>query len=117
VSAVSALKDKFGADTLAFEGCNASAASTSTVTGNNTLKRKGSSDNIIKSTPTTSGLRDPLPMSPIVQLCDWHSVHTLVTSRGELGPWVGVEVPIGDSWTLDNKPDGPQWNDGRESIL
>jgi len=28
--------------------------------------------------------------------------------EGEAGPWVGVEVPMGDSLTLE----GPQWNDG-----
>ncbi|KAH7904412.1 hypothetical protein BJ138DRAFT_1119440 [Hygrophoropsis aurantiaca] len=31
--------------------------------------------------------------------------------EGEWGPWVGVEVPVGDGWTGDNL-DGRQWNDG-----
>ncbi|KDQ53319.1 hypothetical protein JAAARDRAFT_161813 [Jaapia argillacea MUCL 33604] len=31
--------------------------------------------------------------------------------EGELGPWVGVEVPVDDSWT-DEKLHGRQWNDG-----
>ena len=30
---------------------------------------------------------------------------------GELGPWVGVEVPVGDSWSPDQL-DTRQWNDG-----
>lgn len=33
--------------------------------------------------------------------------------EGELGPWVGVEVPVGDSWGADRDVDGDrQWNDG-----
>jgi len=31
--------------------------------------------------------------------------------EGENGPWVGVEVPISDSWGSD-KLEGRQWNDG-----
>ncbi|KAF8761850.1 hypothetical protein RHS01_00832 [Rhizoctonia solani] len=31
--------------------------------------------------------------------------------HGEQGPWVGVEVPISESWGSD-KLDGRQWNDG-----
>jgi len=31
--------------------------------------------------------------------------------EGENGPWVGVEVPISESWGND-KLDGRQWNDG-----
>lgn len=30
---------------------------------------------------------------------------------GERGPWVGVEVPVNDSWGPD-KLDGRDWNDG-----
>lgn len=31
--------------------------------------------------------------------------------EGELGSWVGVEVPVGESWVGD-KLEGRQWNDG-----
>ena len=31
--------------------------------------------------------------------------------EGELGPWVGVEVPVGESWVGD-KLEGRQWHDG-----
>lgn len=31
--------------------------------------------------------------------------------EGERGPWVGVEVPVGDSW-MDERDDGRQWHDG-----
>ncbi|KAG9095453.1 hypothetical protein FS749_010413 [Ceratobasidium sp. UAMH 11750] len=31
--------------------------------------------------------------------------------RGELGPWVGVEVPVADTWGSE-KLGGRQWNDG-----
>jgi hypothetical protein len=31
--------------------------------------------------------------------------------EGELGPWVGVEVPVGESWVGD-KLEGRQWNNG-----
>ncbi|KAF9512902.1 hypothetical protein BS47DRAFT_1393786 [Hydnum rufescens UP504] len=31
--------------------------------------------------------------------------------EGETGPWVGVEVPVGDGWSAD-KLDGRDWNDG-----
>jgi hypothetical protein len=33
--------------------------------------------------------------------------------EGELGPWVGVEVPVGESWGGDRDMDGDrQWHDG-----
>ena len=32
--------------------------------------------------------------------------------EGELGPWVGVEVPVGDSWGDDPLEEGRSWNDG-----
>jgi hypothetical protein len=32
--------------------------------------------------------------------------------EGELGPWVGVEVPFGESWVGDSKLEGRQWHDG-----
>ncbi|KAF9456177.1 hypothetical protein BDZ94DRAFT_1327146 [Collybia nuda] len=33
--------------------------------------------------------------------------------EGELGSWVGIEVPVGDSWGTDRDADGDrQWNDG-----
>lgn len=31
--------------------------------------------------------------------------------EGETGPWIGVEVPVGDSWGAD-KLEGRDWNDG-----
>jgi len=31
--------------------------------------------------------------------------------EGEIGPWVGVEVPVGDGWAEDQL-EGRQWNDG-----
>jgi hypothetical protein len=31
--------------------------------------------------------------------------------EGEYGPWVGVEVPVGESW-VGGKLEGRQWNDG-----
>lgn len=31
--------------------------------------------------------------------------------EGETGPWVGVEVPVGEGWSAD-KLDGRDWNDG-----
>jgi hypothetical protein len=30
---------------------------------------------------------------------------------GERGPWVGVEVPVGENWT-DDRLEGRQWHDG-----
>ncbi|KAG8892416.1 hypothetical protein FRC00_012109, partial [Tulasnella sp. 408] len=30
---------------------------------------------------------------------------------GETGPWIGVEVPVGESWT-EKKLAGRNWNDG-----
>jgi dynactin complex subunit len=32
--------------------------------------------------------------------------------EGELGPWVGVEVPVGEYWTGEKLEEGRQWNDG-----
>ena len=32
--------------------------------------------------------------------------------EGELGPWVGVEVPVRDAWPGDRLDDGRQWHDG-----
>lgn len=31
--------------------------------------------------------------------------------EGEMGPWIGVEVPVGESWT-EKKLAGREWNDG-----
>lgn len=31
--------------------------------------------------------------------------------EGEFGPWVGVEVPVGEEWA-DEQLEGRQWNDG-----
>ena len=31
--------------------------------------------------------------------------------EGEAGPWVGVEVPVGDDWP-DERLEGRQWHDG-----
>lgn len=32
--------------------------------------------------------------------------------EGESGPWVGVEVPVGESWANDRDGEGRQWHDG-----
>ena len=32
--------------------------------------------------------------------------------EGESGPWVGVEVPVGESWANEKLEEGRQWNDG-----
>jgi len=107
-----------------------STGSVSTVSGG--LKRKGSCDTITKTTavaeqaPLLSSLKEPLPIYPHGVTLDI-GIPCIISSKrkrfkafaryigeveGELGPWVGVEVPVGDNWSGDKLEEGRQWNDG-----
>lgn len=104
--------------------------STSTV---QTVKRKGSSDTIKTSVATVDNPQDP-PSGLLNELQDISprgatleiGIPCIISSKrkrfrafaryigeveGELGPWVGVEVPVGESW-IGDKLEGRQWNDG-----
>ncbi|KAI0364274.1 hypothetical protein BV20DRAFT_956620 [Pilatotrama ljubarskyi] len=91
------------------------ASSTST----STLKRKSSSDTIRE--PST----EQAPRQPRGATLDI-GIPCIISSKkarfrayaryigeveGEVGPWVGVEVPLNDAWPGD-KLDGRQWHDG-----
>jgi len=99
---------------------------------NGSLKRKGSGDTITKTnleadTVLLSPLKGPFPaMCPRGATLDI-GIPCIISSRrkrfkafaryigeveGELGPWVGVEVPVGDNWSGDKLEEGRQWNDG-----
>ncbi|THH16716.1 hypothetical protein EW146_g3967 [Bondarzewia mesenterica] len=93
------------------------------------VKRRGSSDTITKSTiaaelprlaPTTND--DSSSRGATLEI----GIPCIISSKrarfrafaryigeveGESGPWVGVEVPVGDSWSSDQL-ESRQWNDG-----
>jgi len=96
-----------------------------------TLQRKSSSDTIKKSMLVAEP-RSPAPPADIVLSSSPRGatleigIPCIISSKrarfrafaryigeveGESGPWVGVEVPIGDNWPGD-KLDARQWNDG-----
>lgn len=96
----------------------------------NVLRRKESNDTItapavILSEPPEEYSPDPIQSFPRGATLDI-GIPCIVSSKrkrfkafaryigeveGELGPWVGVEVPVNENWS-DDKLDGPQWNDG-----
>ncbi|KZT00735.1 uncharacterized protein LAESUDRAFT_708456 [Laetiporus sulphureus 93-53] len=95
-----------------------SAASTSTI--RESLKRKTSSDTIKEVTDTLKA--NDIPRGATLDI----GIPCIISSKkarfrayaryigeveGERGPWVGVEVPVDDSWPED-KLDGRQWHDG-----
>ena len=103
-----------------------SSGSASTVKGS--LKRKNSSDTITEynasDSPRDSAGTDGagVPRGATLEI----GIPCIITSKrarfrayaryigeveGERGPWVGVEVPVGDDWAED-KLEGRQWNDG-----
>ncbi|TFK46743.1 hypothetical protein OE88DRAFT_1720946 [Heliocybe sulcata] len=116
----------------------ASTSSGATVQG--ALKRKNSNDTI-KETAKRAGkqngsalpesrlktprLDESLPLSPRGATLDIGIACVISSKRarfkafaryigeveGEAGPWVGVEVPVDDTWP-DEKLEGRQWNDG-----
>ncbi|KAI8969757.1 hypothetical protein BD414DRAFT_255022 [Trametes punicea] len=90
-----------------------STASTST------LKRKSSSDTIRESSAEST---QKLPRGATLEI----GIPCIISSKkarfrayaryigeveGEVGPWVGVEVPLNDAWPGD-KLDGRDWHDG-----
>jgi len=106
-----------------------STGSVSTINGG--LKRKGSGDtitkmNLVADKASLSPLKEPLTTCPRGATLDI-GIPCIISSKrkrfkafaryigeveGELGPWVGVEVPVGDNWTGDKLEEGRQWNDG-----
>ncbi|EGO03664.1 hypothetical protein SERLA73DRAFT_69514 [Serpula lacrymans var. lacrymans S7.3] len=93
------------------------------------LKRKGSADTIKTSTPPTEKtvalVEQNMPPAPLGSTLDI-GIPCIISSKrkrfrafaryigevqGEQGPWVGVEVPLGDGWGGDAL-EGRQWNDG-----
>jgi len=93
-------------------------------------QRRNSTDTITESTITSGTVRAPkrLPVVPRARhgITLRVGIPCVVVSKrnryrafaryigeleGEQGPWVGVEVPVGDSWSSE-KLAGRQWNDG-----
>ncbi|KII84313.1 hypothetical protein PLICRDRAFT_167831 [Plicaturopsis crispa FD-325 SS-3] len=109
-----------------------STPSTESTLSVKTLRRKGSSDTITKSTAAStaavaaaSTLKQQLAFTPRGATLEI-GIPCIISSKrkrfrayaryigeveGELGPWVGVEVPVGDSWPGE-KLEGRDWNDG-----
>ncbi len=99
-----------------------------------TVRRKESNDTItmasalpvaIPAPPVPSPPKEPDPLHPKGATLDI-GIPCIISSKrkrfrafaryigeveGEHGPWVGVEVPVGDEWVEDNV-DVRQWNDG-----
>ncbi|PIL23652.1 hypothetical protein GSI_14965 [Ganoderma sinense ZZ0214-1] len=92
-----------------------SASSSSTV--RESLKRKGSADTIREATPAAKQPRGATLEIGIPCIISSKKARFRAYARyigeveGELGPWVGVEVPMNDAWPGD-KLDGRQWHDG-----
>ncbi|EIN08687.1 hypothetical protein PUNSTDRAFT_144164 [Punctularia strigosozonata HHB-11173 SS5] len=100
----------------------ASSASTPSL-GDGSLKRKASNDTIKESSVVTQ--RAVSALSPPGDTLDVGIPCIIASKRarfrayaryigevkGETGPWVGVEVPVNDSWPTD-KLEGRQWHDG-----
>ncbi|GJE85692.1 BTB/POZ and CAP-Gly domain-containing protein [Phanerochaete sordida] len=99
-----------------------STASARTVKGS--LKRKNSSDTITDRSAVELPPSDPnaLPRGATLDI----GIPCIISSNrarfrayaryigeleGEVGPWVGVEVPVGEDWPED-RLEGRQWNDG-----
>ncbi|RDX40304.1 hypothetical protein OH76DRAFT_1490393 [Lentinus brumalis] len=99
------------------QGSVVSSSSASTV--RESLKRKSSADTIREA---TTGNPAKLPRGATLDIgipCIISSKKTRFRAyaryigeiEGEQGPWVGVEVPMSDTWPGD-KLDGRQWHDG-----
>ncbi|KAM5531560.1 hypothetical protein V8D89_014780 [Ganoderma adspersum] len=92
-----------------------SASSASTV--RESLKRKGSADTIREATPAAKQPRGATLEIGIPCIISSKKARFRAYARyigeveGELGPWVGVEVPMNDAWPGE-KLDGRQWHDG-----
>ncbi|KAI0915857.1 hypothetical protein AcV5_003350 [Taiwanofungus camphoratus] len=97
-----------------------SSSSTSTV--KESLKRKSSSGTITEFTTGEASRDLGVPRGATLDI----GIPCIISSKkarfrayaryigeveGEAGPWVGVEVPVNDTWPGD-KLDGRQWNDG-----
>ncbi|TCD60035.1 hypothetical protein EIP91_010856 [Steccherinum ochraceum] len=96
----------------------------STSTLKPSLKRKSSGDTVTGSTVADPTAKDAaeIPRGSTLDI----GIPCIVSSKrarfrayaryigeveGEAGPWVGVEVPVSDTWE-DDKLDGQRWNDG-----
>jgi len=99
-------------------------STSSSITAKESLKRKSSSDTITGSTPTDQPqqVEVGIPRGATLDI----GIPCIISSKkarfrayaryigeveGEVGPWVGVEVPVSDAWPGD-KLDGRPWNDG-----
>ncbi|KAI0642472.1 hypothetical protein C8Q79DRAFT_213553 [Trametes meyenii] len=99
--------------TISHEKHASVVSSTSTAT----LKRKSSSDTIREAEPAQKQPRGATLDIGIPCIISSKKARFRAYARyigeveGEVGPWVGVEVPLNDAWPGD-KLDGRQWHDG-----
>jgi dynactin complex subunit len=80
----------------------------------NSLKRKNSSDTIRESEllPRGATLDIGIPCIITSKRARFRAYARYIGEvEGELGPWVGVEVPVNDDWS-DDQLQGRPWNDG-----
>ncbi|GBE83716.1 hypothetical protein SCP_0507720 [Sparassis crispa] len=119
------IKGKTRSTTLASHEKQASVVSSSSQsTARGSLKRKSSSDTIKESSVGDALAREAMgvPRGATLDI----GIPCIISSKkarfrayaryigeveGEAGPWVGVEVPMNDTWPGE-KLDGRQWNDG-----
>ena len=92
----------------------ASTSSTATVKGS--LKRKSSSDTIKEAPgpqlPRGATLEIGIPCIISSKKARFRALARYIGEvEGELGPWVGVEVPMNDTWPGE-KLEGRAWHDG-----
>ncbi|KAI0630919.1 hypothetical protein C8Q77DRAFT_1062198 [Trametes polyzona] len=94
-------------------------ASVVSSTSTSTLKRKSSSDTI-REASSEPGQKQPrgatldigIPCIISSKKARFRAYARYIGEvEGEVGPWVGVEVPLNDAWP-DDKLEGRQWHDG-----
>ncbi|KAL6301124.1 hypothetical protein BKA93DRAFT_739317 [Sparassis latifolia] len=116
--------ESWAAKEIAEGPCVSVVSSSSQSTARGSLKRKSSSDTIKESSVGDALAREAMgvPRGATLDI----GIPCIISSKkarfrayaryigeveGEAGPWVGVEVPMNDTWPGE-KLDGRQWNDG-----
>ena len=116
-SAVGTIKAKPKPTPVSHEKQASVVSSSSASTLRESLKRKSSADTIREVAPPAKQPRGATLEIGIPCIISSKKARFRAYARyigeveGELGPWVGVEVPMNDAWPGD-KLDGRQWHDG-----
>ncbi|TBU54025.1 hypothetical protein BD310DRAFT_961704 [Dichomitus squalens] len=114
---VGTIKAKAKSPAISHEKQASVVSSSSVSTVRESLKRKSSADTIRESAPAAKQPRGATLEIGIPCIISSKKARFRAYARyigeveGELGPWVGVEVPMNDAWPGD-KLDGRPWHDG-----